>query len=143
MDASEACVLEAPESETTVNFMGWAFPITEFFAEELEKCNAIDNLTVNTQLLDSASSQEQANLALAGGGDSPWAIMHTTPARMAELNEFDALMPLNDLVEKYAEEYNLGDIPQTAWDAATLGWQYLRRTLHVKHLASLLSHRPV
>ena len=141
-DASEACVLEAPAAETTVNFMGWAFPITEFFAEELEKCNAVDNLTVNTQLLDSASAQEQANLALAGGGDSPWEIMHTTPARIAELNEFDALLPLNDLVEKYREEYSLDDIPQTAWDAATMdgniyGVPFMSNTLHLFYRTDL------
>ena len=76
---------------TELNFMGWAFPITEFFAAELEKCNEVENLTVNVQLLDSASAEEQANLALAGGGDSPWAVLHTTPARMVVLSGFDAL----------------------------------------------------
>ena len=119
-DDMDPCVLDSPMDSTEVNFMGWAFPITEFFASELEKCNEVDNLTVNTQLLDSASSEEQANLALAGGGDSPWAILHTVPSRMVTLAGFDALLPLNDLVEAYREEYNLDDIPQPVWDAATI-----------------------
>ena len=120
-DEMDPCELDAPMDATEVNFMGWAFPITEFFAAELEKCNEVDNLTVNTQLLDSASSEEQANLALAGGGDSPWAILHTVPARMVTLSDFDALLPLNDLIEQYREEYNLDDIPQPVWDAASIG----------------------
>ncbi len=133
---ADPCELDAPEAETALNFMGWAFPITEFFADELEKCNEVDNLTVNIQLLDSASAEEQANLALAGGGDSPWAILHTTPARMVVLSEFDALLPLNDLVEQYREEYNLDDIPQPVWDAATIGGNiygvpFMSNTMHL------------
>ena len=78
-DDMDPCVMNAPESSTELNFMGWAFPITEFFASELEKCNEIDNLTVNIQLLDSASSEEQANLALAGG----WRFTVGSPAHRA------------------------------------------------------------
>ncbi len=135
-DEMDPCELDAPMDATEVNFMGWAFPITEFFAAELEKCNEVDNLTVNTQLLDSASAEEQANLALAGGGDSPWAILHTTPARLVVLSDFDALLPLNDLIEQYRETYNLDDIPQPVWDAATIGGNvygvpFMSNTMHL------------
>jgi len=135
-DDMDPCELDAPMDATEVNFMGWAFPITEFFASELEKCNEVDNLTVNVQLLDSASSEEQANLALAGGGDSPWAILHTVPSRMVTLSGFDALLPLNDLVEQYRDEYNLDDIPQPVWDAATIdgniyGVPFMSNTMHL------------
>ena len=141
-DDMDPCVLDPPESATEVNFMGWAFPITEFFAEELEKCNEVDNLTVNTQLLDSASSEEQANLALAGGGDSPWAILHTVPARMVTLSGYDALLPLNDLIEQYREEYNLDDIPQPVWDAASIagniyGVPFMSNTMHLFYRTDL------
>ena len=30
------------------------------------------------------------------------------------------LMPLNDLVEKYRDEYNLDDIPEKAWEGVTI-----------------------
>ncbi len=141
-DDMDPCVLDPPESATTVDFMGWAFPITEFFAEELEKCNEVDNLTVNTQLLDSASAEEQANLALASGGASPWAILHTVPARMVVLADFDALLPLNDLIEQYREEYNLDDIPQPVWDAATIdgniyGVPFMSNTMHLFYRSDL------
>ncbi len=135
-DDMGACETGAPMEATEVNFMGWAFPITEFFASELEACSEIDNLTVNIQLLDSASAEEQANLALAGGGDSPWAILHTVPSRMVVLSDFDALLPLNDLIEQYREEYNLDDIPQPVWDAATIdgnvyGVPFMSNTMHL------------
>ena len=135
-DDMDPCVLDPPMEATELNFMGWAFPITEFFASELEKCNEVDNLTVNVQLLDAASAEEQHNLALSGGGDSPWAVLHTTPARMVALADFDALLPLNDLVEQYREEYNLDDIPQPVWDAATIdgniyGVPFMSNTFHL------------
>ncbi len=141
-DDMDPCELDAPMEEAEINFMGWAFPITEYFAAELEKCDEVDNLTVNIQLLDSPSAEEQANLALAGGGDSPWAILHTVPARMVTLSEFDALLPLNDLVEKYREEYNLDDIPQPVWDAATLdgkiyGVPFMSNTMHLFYRTDL------
>lgn len=45
------CNLEAPAEAVEINMMGWSFPITDYYAEELEKCNKIENLTVNTNLL--------------------------------------------------------------------------------------------
>ncbi len=32
-------------------------------------------------------------------------------------------MPLNDLVDKYWDEYNLGDIPEKAWEGVTIDGQ--------------------
>ena len=58
------CNLDAPENATTINMIGWSFPITDYYAEELEKCNKVENLTVNTNLLASADAQEQVRLAL-------------------------------------------------------------------------------
>ena len=64
-DDMDPCVLDPPMEAAEINFMGWAFPITEFFAAELEKCDEVENLAVSIQLLDSPSAEEQANLALA------------------------------------------------------------------------------
>ena len=45
-------------------------------------------------------------------------------------------MPLNDLVEQYRDEYNLDDIPQPVWDAATIdgniyGVPFMSNTMHL------------
>jgi ABC-type glycerol-3-phosphate transport system substrate-binding protein len=117
------CNLEPPAEQTEINMIGWSFPITDFYAEELEKCDKVENLDINTNLLASADAQEQVRLALSAGGDSPYDIVHSANAGVAEWAAAGWMMPLNDLVEKYWDEYNLGDIPEVAWDGATIDGQ--------------------
>lgn len=129
------CNLEPPENDTEINMIGWSFLITDFYAKELEKCNRFDTLKVNTQLLAGADAQEQVRLALSGGGDSPFDIVHGANGQVTEWGAPGWLLPLNDLVDKYWDEYNLADIPQTAWDGVTLngniyGVPVVGNTLH-------------
>lgn len=131
-----ACNIEPPAEPVEINVMGWSFPITDFYAEELEKCNKVENITVNTQLLSGADAQEQVRLALSTGGDSPYDIVHGANGQVPEWGGPGWLLPLNDLVEKYWDEYNLGDIPQTVWDGATIdgkivGVPIVGNTLHL------------
>lgn len=137
-----SCNIEAPAESTEINMIGWSFPITDFYAEELEACNSVENLTVNTQLLASADAQEQVRLALSTGGDSPYDIVHFANSGVAEWGGAGWLLPLNDLVEQYGEQYNLDDIPQTAWDAVTIDGQIygvpiVGNTLHMIYRADL------
>jgi len=130
------CNIAAPAEPVAINMMGWSFPITDFYAAELELCNDVDNLTVNTQLLASADAQEQVRLALSTGGDSPFDIVHGANGQVAEWGAPGWLLPLNDLVEKYWDEYSLGDIPETAWEGVTLdgdilGVPIVGNTLHI------------
>lgn len=118
-----ACNVEPPAEETELNMIGWSFPITDFYADELMKCDDVENLNINTNLLASADAQEQVRLALSSGGDSPYDIVHSANAGVAEWAAVGWMMPLNDLVEKYWDEYNLGDIPEAAWEGATIDGQ--------------------
>ena len=117
------CNLEAPAEEVELNMMGWSFPITDYYAEELEKCSKVENLTVNASLLASADAQEQVRLALSSGGDSPFDIVHGANAQVGEWADAGWMMPLNDLVDQYWDEYNLGDIPDKAWEGVTIDGQ--------------------
>lgn len=117
--SAQTCDIPAPAEDTTINMIGWAFPLTEFYAEELEVCNEVDNLEINTQLLDNSSVKEQVRLALSGGGNSPFAILHGANVELVEWSSEGWVQPITDLVEKYREEYNLDDIAQTAWDGAS------------------------
>lgn len=119
----EGCKIAAPEEAVEINMMGWSFPITDFYADELEKCNEVENLTVNTQLLAGTDAQEQVRLALSAGGDSPFDIVHGANGQVADWGGPGWLMPLNDLIDKYRDEYNLDDIPEKAWEGATLDGQ--------------------
>ena len=117
---SGGCNIEPPAEPAEINMIGWSFPITDLYAEELEKCNEVENLTVNTSLLAGPDAQEQVRLALSVGEDSPFDIVHGANGQVAEWGAPGWLMPLNDLVEKYRDEYNLDDIPEAAWEGATL-----------------------
>jgi ABC-type glycerol-3-phosphate transport system substrate-binding protein len=117
------CNLDPPAEEVEINMIGWSFPITDYYAEELMKCDKVENINVNTNLLASADAQEQVRLALSAGGDSPYDIVHSANAGVAEWAAVGWMMPLNDLVDKYWDEYNLGDIPEKAWEGATIDGQ--------------------
>lgn len=135
-DDMMGCSVEAPSDATEINMIGWSFPITDFYAEELSLCNDVDNLTVNTQLLASTDAQEQVRLALSTGGDSPYDIVHLSNAQVGEWGGSGWLTPLNDLIDQYRDEYNLDDIPQAAWDGVTIdgniyGVPVVSNTLHL------------
>lgn len=130
------CNLASPGEAVEINMIGWSFPITDYYADELNKCNRIDNITVNTQLLGSTDAKDQTNLALSSGGDSPYDIVHGANGEVAAWGGPGWLMPLNDLVDKYWDEYNLGDIPDAAWEGATFdgniyGVPIVANTLHL------------
>lgn len=130
------CDIEPPAEPVELNMIGWSFPITDFYADELLKCNEVENLTINTSLLANVDVQEQVRLALSAGGDSPFDIIHEANGELAEWGSAGWLMPLNDLVEKYRDEYNLDDIPETAWEGATIDGQIygvpiVANTLHL------------
>jgi ABC-type glycerol-3-phosphate transport system substrate-binding protein len=130
------CNLEPPAEEVTINMIGWSFPITDLYAEELEKCDKVENINLNTNLLASADAQEQVRLALSAGGDSPYDIVHSANAGVAEWAAIGWMMPLNELVDKYWDEYNLGDIPEKAWEGVTIDGQiygvpFVGNTLHL------------
>lgn len=136
------CDIEPPTEATTIKMIGWAFPITEFYAEELERCNPVENLEVKTQLLDSGGAREQVRLGLSGGGESPFAIVHGANEDIVEWGSEGWVMPLNDLVDKYRDEYDLDDIPATAWEGATYegniyGIPIVANTLHLMYRTDL------
>jgi len=137
------CNIDAPADSVTINMIGWSFPITDLYAKELNRCNAHETIEVNTSLLASADAQEQVRLALSSGGDSPYDIVHAANAQVAEWAGVGWMMPLNDLVDKYWDEYNLGDIPEKAWEGSTIDGQIygvpiVANTLHLIYRQDIL-----
>lgn len=104
------CMIEPPENATQINMIGWTYPIIDFYADELEACNAVDNIDVNTQLLDSGSAHDQLRLALGAGGTSPYDIIMVTQGDIESYVAEGWMMPLNDLIDKYEAEYQISDI---------------------------------
>lgn len=137
------CNIEPPDSPVTINYFGWPFEIMEFYAAEMEKCSEVDNIDVEVQWLDFTGVTEQVDLALSGGGDSPYDILHGSNVEISAWSNNGWLMPLNDLIDKYGDEYDLDDISQTAWDIVTLDGNVYAipatsNTLHLAYRSDLL-----
>ena len=114
-----------------------------FYAEELDACNEVDNLVVNTNLLASTDALEQVRLALSTGGESPFQIVHGANGEVGDWGAQGWLMPLNDLIEQYWDEYDLGDIPETVWEVGTFegniyGVPIVSNTLHTIYRVDVL-----
>ena len=103
------CNIEPPAAKTRVNMIGWTYGIIDYYADEMEKCNEVENLTVNTQLLDSGSAHDQIRLALSSGSTSPYDIILDDVSFVAELADQGWLLPLDDLMEKYQDQYDTAD----------------------------------
>lgn len=113
------CNLDPPAEEVTINFFGWTYPVSDAFADEFAKCGDVENIEVNVQMLGNAEVKDAVNLALAGGAESPYAIIQMANPTLVSYASQGFMLPLNDLIDKYRDEYNLDDISQVAWDGAT------------------------
>lgn len=118
-----ACNVEAPAEATTINMIGWTFPILDFYAAELAKCGEVENLDVNVQLLASADAQAQMRLAASSEGASPYDIIHGSNSFVGEMASQGWLLPLNDLIAQYSEQYALDDMDASMYAAASIGDQ--------------------
>jgi len=143
------CNIAAPESPVTINYMGWSMDVTEHFAAEMEKCSDVENLTVVARFLTSDEVDDSVSLAREVGGDAPFDILHSANNTIQNWGGPDgSLLPLNDLIDKYRDQYDLDDIPQTAWDGATIdgkiyGIPFFSNTLHLFYRSDLLEKHGV
>lgn len=125
------CHVEAPAEPVQVNVIGWTFPVMDFYASEIEGCNQVENLDVNVQMLQSADAQAEMRLAASSTGASPYDIVFGSDAFIGELASLDWLMPLNDLIAQYSEAYDLGDISDAMYAAASVGDDIYGIPIHV------------
>jgi sorbitol/mannitol transport system substrate-binding protein len=107
----------APDKPTTVAYLGNKFPVVEYFANQLKSCEG-SNLTVNLDWLPANERDQKANLVLSSG-DTSYEIIQATQRNIYEWGAKGWIMPLNDLIAKYKEQYDLDDIPQTVFEGVT------------------------
>ena len=91
-----------------IDLIGWEFPVVVQCAEELGDCEA-GNYSFNIQFLDSTQATEQMNLDLSTGSPN-FEIIQASNNVIGELANQGRLYPLNDLIEKYRDEFDLDKI---------------------------------
>ena len=116
--ASEECAIPVSADAVAIDVMGWEFPIITQYAAELKECEAA-NYSFNIQFLDSAEAQNQINLDLETGAPS-YEMVQGSNQFIVELANKGLLLPLNDLVDKYRDQFGLDKIPQGMWDLVSV-----------------------
>lgn len=143
-DISDQCPIAEPSEGVTIDLMGWEFPATAQIAEEFEECNQ-GNLTVNVQLLASDDAQDQISLDL-GTGSPEFEIVQTTDSTVG--THAENLVDLTPLVEQYRDQFDLGDIPDSMWESASvdgkiLGVPAISNTMHFFYNGDILEENGI
>ena len=137
---SDECPIPEPAQSVSVDLIGWEFPVTAQYASEFEECNH-GNLSVNVQLLASNDAQDQITLDL-GTGSPEFEIVQVTNSTVGIHS--DKLIDLTPFIEKYSEEYDLGDISAAMWgtgtvDGRVLGVPVISNTRHFFYNQQILA----
>ncbi|MBA3947145.1 MAG: extracellular solute-binding protein [Herpetosiphonaceae bacterium] len=123
--AAAGCNIKPPAQPQEVTFLGWPGWDVDTYAKWLDDCNSVNNIKVNVRTMDNSSAVEQMKLAFSSGSASPYAIVHQSNSSIQQNAYKGWLRPLNDLIDTYRSQYNLNDIAQTHWDAATFDGKIL------------------
>ena len=115
---SDACPIPNPAENVELDVMGWEFPIISAFADELAECEE-GNYSLNYQFLDSTEARNAMTQDAATGAPT-FELYQGSNAFIGELANQGFLMPLNDLVDKYRDEFDLDQIDQAFWDMASI-----------------------
>ena len=115
---SDECPIPNPDSEVEIDLMGWEFPIVSQYAEEVADCEA-GNYSFNYQFLDSVEARNAMTLDASTGAPT-FEVYQGSNAFIGELANQGFVLPLNDLVDKYRDEFNLDQIDQAFWDMASI-----------------------
>lgn len=137
---SADCPIAEPAESTTIDLMGWEFPVTGEIVNELEECSS-GNLTVNVQLLANSDAQDQIALDLSTGSPE-FEIIHTTDSTVG--THAEKLVDLTPFIDKYRDEFDLDDIPDAMWAGSTvdgkiLGVPLFSNTMHFFYNTEILA----
>ena len=138
---SDECAIPAVD-DLELDILGWEFPITTAYAEEFEDCED-GGYEINYQFLDSAAAQEQMKLD-AATGEPEFELYQGSNSFLLELANSGSLMPLNDLIAKYGEQYGLSEIDQSFFDFMSIdgnvyGLPAVSNTMHIFYNEPLLA----
>ncbi|SFU19623.1 extracellular solute-binding protein [Mesorhizobium sp. YR577] len=91
---------------TPIQALLYQYPAAEYFAQVMKEVPGVD---VNVQLMPASKAMELLNINLASGSDM-FDLVLTNDMHVLRYARNGWLRPLDDLWEKYKDEYNLADI---------------------------------
>jgi len=111
--------IDSPKDSSTITLLSARSAYMEVIANSLKDANSVKNINVNAKLVGWDQLIEQSSLALSSGGKSPYEAIAAYNRTLVEYSSKGWLLPLDDLVAKYKDKYELGDIPKELWDSVT------------------------
>jgi len=118
--ASANCDLSGVEAKGELSLLSNSYAVLKYFSDEMKSC-ASDDLTITNKLVSGSAVRDQARITLSSRrGTSPYDLIQVSASSFHEFQAKEQLQPITDLVKKYWDEYELGDIPSNVWDLATV-----------------------
>lgn len=100
-----------------LHLLSHRYAALEFYAKALAD-EAPEGVTVDAELMTYADWQQKMRINLSSGS-SAYDLTYIFPPDLAEFASNGWLLPLDEYIEKYRDEYNFDDIPKQLWDAYT------------------------
>ncbi len=131
---SEGCPIPNPAETVEMDVLGWQFPVIDAYVAELEECEE-GNYDINVQFQGSTDAQAAALDDIATGNPS-FEVYQGSNAALIKYANANGLLPLNDLIDKYSDQFALDEISDAYWDLVTIDGQIygvpvVSNTMHV------------
>jgi ABC-type glycerol-3-phosphate transport system substrate-binding protein len=107
-----SCDYATPEGETTVNVLAYNSSAIDPFTDTMISSCSKDDVELKHDPID-FGGQVTKTTATLSGDTGTYDIIETYGFVIPGLAEEEKLLPLNDLYEKYADDYGLGDISES------------------------------
>lgn len=107
-----SCDYTAPEGKTTVNVLAYNSSAIDPFTDTMVKSCSTDDVTLKHDPID-FGGQVTKTTATLSGATGTYDILETYGFVIPGFAEDEKLIPLNDLFDKYADDYGLGDISES------------------------------
>lgn len=107
-----SCDYTAPEGKTTVNVLAYNSSAIDPFTDTMVSSCSTDDVTLKHDPID-FGGQVTKTTATLSGDTGTYDIVETYGFVIPSLGEDEKLVPLNDLWDKYADDYGLGEISES------------------------------
>ncbi|GAT74529.1 ABC transporter substrate-binding protein [Microbacterium hydrocarbonoxydans] len=107
-----SCDYTAPEGKTTVNVLAYNSSAIDPFTDTMVSSCSTDDVTLKHDPIDFGGQVTKTTATLAGDTGT-YDIIETYGFVIPGLAEEEKLVPLNDLYEKYADDYGLDEISES------------------------------